>query len=155
MRIPLLLFIVLLFTGCDDAAEKETTPTDDSSGTDNSSGLETPDWTDATHGNDAEPDYEIVFPQDRVNRIDITLTAADWQAIQTDMQSLFGYAFGAGGGQGGGFPDSETEYVAVSVTMNDTEWYKAGFRLKGNSTLAQTWASGIYKLPFRLKLRQV
>lgn len=150
MRIPLLLFIVLLVTGCDDAAEKETTPTDDSSGTDNSSGLETPDWTDVTHGNDAEPDYEIVFPQNRVNRIDITLTAADWQAIQTDMQNLFGYAFGAGGGQGGGFPDSETEYVAVSVTMNDTEWYKAGFRLKGNSTLAQTWASGIYKLPFRL-----
>lgn len=144
MRILLFLFIVLLYSGCDEPAEKETTPADDSSG------LETPDWTDATHGNDAEPDYEVVFPQDQVNRINITLTAADWQTIQTNMQTLFGYAFGAGGGQGGGFPDSETDYVAVSVTMNDTEWYKAGFRLKGNSTLAQTWASGIYKLPFRL-----
>lgn len=144
MRNLLILFVLLQLAACDEPAEKETSSSTDSTG------LETPDWTDATHGNDTDPNYTEVFPQDQVNRIDINLTSANWSAIQTNMQSLFGFAFGAGGGQGGGFPDEETDYVAVSVFMNDTEWYEVGFRLKGNSTLAQAWASGIYKLPFRL-----
>ncbi|HRG08716.1 MAG TPA: CotH kinase family protein, partial [Cyclobacteriaceae bacterium] len=37
-----------------------------------------------------------------------------------------------------------------SVKFNGKEWYKVGFRLKGNSTLGSSWRNGIYKLPFRL-----
>lgn len=113
----------------------------------------TPDWTDATHGNDAEPDYAVVFPQDKVSTLEIKMTADDWSFIQADMKTLYGAAFGAGGsspGGPGGFPDDEPEYVAVSLKFSDKEWYKVGFRLKGNSTLRNSWRSGIYKLPFRL-----
>ena len=31
-------------------------------------------WTEESHSNDSDPDYEVVFPQDAVNRIDITLS---------------------------------------------------------------------------------
>lgn len=153
--------------------------------------LSTPDWTDATHSNDVEPDYDTVFNQEQVNTLEITMTTSDWEFIQADMEEKFGAAFGAGGGMsGGGFngenmPDSgfpgppdgmgfpggnppegddfpggnggalsfgtdDPDYVAVSLKFNDLEWYKVGFRLKGNSTLSSSWGAGTYKLPFRL-----
>jgi spore coat protein H len=115
--------------------------------------LAIPDWTDATHSNKAEPNYEIVFPQNQVNTIEIAMTKEDWSAIQTNMTSLFGFSFGSGGTQpGGAFPEVEPDYVSVSLKFNGREWYKVGFRLKGNSTLRNSWRQGIYKLPFRLNL---
>ncbi|MDF7818808.1 CotH kinase family protein [Runella sp. MFBS21] len=69
-----------------------------------------PDWTTESHSNGVDPNYAVVFPQDKVNSLEITLTAADWTAIKADMQTKSGSAFGAGGGmnnggnQGGGPP---------------------------------------------------
>lgn len=55
-------------------------------------------WTETTHG-EVTPDYAVVFPQDKVNRLDITIKAVDWKLMQDNMQELFG----SGGGPGGGF----------------------------------------------------
>ncbi len=167
------------------------------------------DWTEATHGK-VDPNYATVFPQDKINTLEITLTAESWAAIRADMTSKTGKDFGVGGntqggggGQiGGGFPpvgggnpptggqmgggvppagvnlDSlraamggnipngggvggagggldiipgDPIYVQSSVKFNGKEWYKVGFRLKGNSSLSQAWSAGIYKLPFKLQ----
>ena len=48
-----------------------------------------------------EPDYEMAFPQDRVARLDITITPEDWQAMLADMTDMIG-EFGAGMGMGPG-----------------------------------------------------
>lgn len=139
----------------------DDTETSDNAGTDNETGegsdFTTADWSEATHSNDVDPNYDVVFPQDAVNTLEITMTANDWSNIQSNMKSLFGFAFGSGGqgnggggGGGGGFPDEEPDYVAVSLKSNGIEWYKVGFRLKGNSSLSSSWRSGTYKLPFRL-----
>jgi hypothetical protein len=53
----------------------------------------------ASHAADAEPDYAIVFPQDTVNRIDITLSAESWTALQDEMTAQFG---AQGSGEQGG-----------------------------------------------------
>lgn len=113
-----------------------------------------PDWTDASHGKNATPDYQIVFPQDKVNTLEISMAPADWASIQKNVSSLYGTTFGAGGQQpgGGAFPNTEPDYVGVSMKFNGKEWYKVGFRLKGNSTLRNSWRRGIYKLPFRLNM---
>lgn len=137
-----------------------------------------PDWTTESHSNDVEPNYEVVFPQNQVNTLEITLTAADWTAIKADMQTKSGTAFGAGGGMNtggnpggnpGGAPPSggvpggngngaldlisgDPIYVAATMKFNGKTWNKVGFRLKGNSSLSSTWRAGIYKLPFRLKM---
>lgn len=47
-------------------------------------------WTDETHGNKAEPDYEVVFPRDRVNQITITIAPEHWEAMQANMAQLLG-----------------------------------------------------------------
>jgi spore coat protein H len=145
---PLILFVIsvglFVVTACNDHAIAD----DDSIGSNDE--LSIPDWSEDSHSNNVEPNYTEVFPQDEVNSLEITMTSSDWTSIQANMQTLFGFGFGAGGMRGGGFPDNEPNYVAVSVKANGLEWYKVGFRLKGNSTLSQAWSSGIYKLPFRL-----
>ncbi len=63
--------------------------------------------TDLSHNSDAPPDYETVFPQDSVNRIDITLDTEAWDALQAEMTEQFG-ELGTGQEFGkGGFPPGE------------------------------------------------
>ncbi|MCA9961638.1 MAG: CotH kinase family protein [Anaerolineales bacterium] len=57
-------------------------------------------WTEATHSNDVDPNYDVVFPDDKVNRIDITVTAENWETMLANMTELFG-EFGSGNGRGG------------------------------------------------------
>jgi hypothetical protein len=59
-------------------------------------------WSEETHSNDADPNYDVVFPDDRVKQITITIAPEDWEAMQANMVELFGQA-GTGGG-GRGFP---------------------------------------------------
>lgn len=59
-------------------------------------------WSDETHSKSAEPNYDVVFPADEVNRIDITISAENWQAMMDDMTELYGEQ-----GSGTGFgPDA-------------------------------------------------
>ena len=58
-------------------------------------------WRDETHSNDVEPNYEVVFPQDRVNQITITIAPDDWEAMQANMTDILGEP-GAGQGMGAG-----------------------------------------------------
>lgn len=59
---------------------------------------------DDTHGRKATPDYARVFAQDVVKRLDITVTAADWDRLVADMTEMAGGYGSAGGGPGrGGF----------------------------------------------------
>jgi spore coat protein H len=58
-------------------------------------------WTDETHGSNIDPNYEVVFPQDKVNQIKITITPEAWSAMQANMTELLG---GRGPGEQGGQP---------------------------------------------------
>ncbi|GAB3516162.1 hypothetical protein GCM10027442_33250 [Emticicia fontis] len=129
-----------------------------------------PDWTAESHGNEVAPNYALVFPQEAVNSLEITIRKTQWDSIRTDMKSKFGNDFGtggniSGGGMGGGiggggnggggavsFGTDEPNYFAVMMKFNEKTWTNVGFRLKGNSSLASIWRSGIYKLPFRLNM---
>src|SRR5690349_5671896 len=106
--------------------------------------LEIPDWTDQTHGKLDDPAYDIVFPQQSVNRIDITVDAEDWQTMQADLTSKYG-----GTPTPGSFPVEEPLFVPCTFTFNNTDWYKVGIRYKGNSTLKTSISQSIKKLPLK------
>ena len=100
---------LFLLIGCNITAVEETTSgsiadlnsTAVSENTANDNEAEHPaNWTEATHSNDAEPNYEVVFPQDAVNQLVITIAPEDWEAMQANMTELLGEA-GTGGGFGG------------------------------------------------------
>ena len=56
-------------------------------------------WTEESHGKDAQPNYSVVFPQDKVSRMDITIAAEDWQIMWDDMTDNYGEFGGSSGGQ--------------------------------------------------------
>lgn len=111
----LFLIVFLLLAACSqEVAETpvaESTDTNSSNVTSNDSmaTAETSEevsrpegWATASHSNEADPNYEIVFAQDKVNQLTITISPENWEAMQANMTELFGEP-GQGGGPGGGF----------------------------------------------------
>jgi hypothetical protein len=47
-----------------------------------------PDWTEASHGDDAVPDYERLFAMDRVHELRIRIAAEDFLAMQQDLATI-------------------------------------------------------------------
>jgi spore coat protein H len=116
----------------------------------------------ATHGRTARPDYARVFPQDRVTRLDLRVATADWQHPMDDMTAMVG-SFGSGvqapagvhGVQSAGRDDVELlpatpVYIPATVVFEGVAFPSVGLRLKGNTTLLESWRAGSLKLPLRL-----
>ena len=109
-------------------------------------------WGYASHSKGAQADYERIFPDDAVQRIDIIFEAEDYQAMQDNMVDLYGNPFSGGGSGGqpsGGF-EEEPEYFPVTVHYAGLSWWNVGMRYKGNSSLRGAWSRGKKKIPFRL-----
>ncbi len=119
---------------------------------DGSSDLEISDWTTDTHSNDADPNFDEVFEDNTVKRIDIVIMEEYWQSMLDNMTSMYG-EFGSGGIE----PPPPTSkviedpiFVPAEIFYNGIEWYKVGVRFKGNSSLRSSWTGGILKLSFKL-----
>ncbi len=115
-------------------------------------GLE--DWTPSTHGYGATPNYNVVFNQDEVHRLDIVIEPEYWDAMQEDIASIYSTSSGPGGpgGPGGGGTDETPIYVPCQLFYNGIQWYDVGIRYKGNSSLSSSYTSGNGKLPLRIEM---
>lgn len=110
------------------------------------------DWTESTHYILSSPNYDMVFDQEKVNRIDIVLSADEYEAMQDNLEDILGSSSGftqPGGDQT--FSDETPIYMPADFYFNGTQWYDVGVRYKGNSSLSSAYSSGIGKLPLRLK----
>ncbi len=131
-------------------------------------------WTEKTHSKSADPDYELLFPDDKVLRIDIKMSSDNYQIIKTDLQDIFANVPQFQGGEIPSFPGGEIPpfpggevptfpgdgpdmafmdfpdpiYVPVTVSFDGKDWWNVGFRYKGNSSLMAL--KDKTKLPFRL-----
>ncbi|SNR46301.1 CotH protein [Maribacter sedimenticola] len=163
-------FIICLsftfFTACSDddtvtdadqeITEGEVEEEDDTTEVDDTDFTAT-DWTTETHSKDADPNFEEVFEDNTVKRLDIVITEARWTSMLEDMTSLYG-SFGASaqgpGGAGGPVSSSSTDedpiFVPAEVVYEGKEWYRVGVRFKGNSSLQSAWQAGNLKLSFKL-----
>ncbi len=140
---------IVTFNSCSDdddsteevAEEEEEVVIDDTD-------FEATDWTEATHSKAADPNFDEVFEDEAVKRIDFVITEDRWQSMLDDMTSLYGN-FGSGGG---GLSDTDEDpiFVPAEVFFNGIEWYRVGVRFKGNSSLQSSWQAGILKLAFKL-----
>jgi len=112
--------------------------------------FEATDWTTDTHSKDADPNFDEVFDNTAIKRIDIVITEERWQNMLDDMTETYG-AFGSGG-SGPGLIDTDEDpiFVPAEVFYNGLEWYRVGVRFKGNSSLQTSWQNGILKLAFKL-----
>ncbi|QCX37797.1 spore coat protein [Aureibaculum algae] len=140
--------IIVSFNSCSDDAiaedEEEIVEVDDSD-------FIATDWTTETHTKDVDPNFNEVFEDEAVKRIDIVISETRWQSMLDDMTSLYG-TFGGGNRPGGVSSDVDENpiFVPAEVFYNGLEWYRVGVRFKGNSSLQTSWQSGILKLSFKL-----
>lgn len=154
LSILVLVFSFMIFTvACSDDDDDLTTITEgeEEEAIDDTDFVAT-DWTDATHSKSADPNFDEVFEDNAVKRIDIVITESRWQSMLDDMTDLYG-AFGSGsGGPGGGLTevDEDPIFVPAEVFYNGIEWYRVGVRFKGNSSLQTSWQNGILKLSLKL-----
>lgn len=135
----LLLISLFLFTNCENPAG-DTSITEIDLGEDTE--LDMSDWTTETHSNDVDPNYDIVFEENTIKRIDITISESNWSAMQTDLdKNLTGSVDDI---------DFTPIWVPGTITFEDKDWHKVGIRYKGNSTLLNASRSGGDKYPFKL-----
>lgn len=106
-----------------------------------------PDWTELTHSNDAELDYNTVFNQNEVLRFDIKIDSDDWSDMQSDLSSNLSSNSRPGQTT---TSDFDPIWVPCTFSFNDTDWYHVGIRYKGNSSLQSAYQSGNKKLSFKL-----
>ena len=157
------LFIAM-FVSCsdddvaDESAEESTEEeTTDDTGTvdiDDTDFVAT-DWTTETHTKDADPNFDTVFEDNTIKRLDFVITEERWQSMLDDMTELYGVFGASAGGQGGPggtttFADENPIFVPGEVFFEVKQWYRVGLRFKGNSSLQSSWSSGILKLSFKL-----
>ncbi|MFI3318827.1 MAG: CotH kinase family protein [Rikenellaceae bacterium] len=106
-----------------------------------------PDWSEATHSNAVDPNYDIVFAQGKVLRMDITLSSSSWSSMKSDLSSNLSKV-----------NNSNYDYTPIwqpcTVRFNATDWYNVGIRFKGNSSLSSAYSSGVMKLSFKLDFDQ-
>ena len=76
-----LLMFLAFFTAC---GNDDTTPTSTDDGTIliiDDTDFQATDWTTVTHSKDADPDFDEVFEDNTVKRIDFVITAERWQIM--------------------------------------------------------------------------
>ena len=149
----ILVFIMACCVACrDDANLLE----EDSETKDTNDLVDYSDWTEATHSNLADPNYQVVFNQNEVLRFDIKISSENWSKMQSDLAANMSSGTGGAGGVPGGAPggpatdDFVPVWVPCSFNFNNIQWYNVGIRYKGNSSLRSTYKSGNKKLSFKL-----
>lgn len=95
----------------------------------------------ASHNNGFPANYDVVFDNSKVHRIEIVFTPQEWSDMQSDLASKIQ----GGGGPGGTFDNENPSYFPADIYFNDLVWENIGVRYKGNSSLRAN--SG--KLPLR------
>jgi len=144
---------LLLLGACSDSTTSDATAITVEDATDTTTltdaDFEATDWTEATHSNDADPNFAEVFDDTLVKRFDFVVSEDRWQSMLDDMAATYG-EFGQRGGPGLIDADEDPIFVPADVYYNGTQWYRVGIRFKGNSSLQSSWGQGILKLSFKM-----
>ncbi|MCP4756677.1 MAG: hypothetical protein GY866_37925, partial [Proteobacteria bacterium] len=109
--------------------------------------ISTPDWTPETHEKlDAEEiiaNLDTVFDTSRVQRMDITIDADNWDVMQSNLAGLKSQL-----GRSNQFSLMDDPIdVPCDIEYNGKQWYRVGIRFKGNSSL---YGANSNKLPLKL-----
>ena len=157
-------FALMVATGCADTVDPVAALQDEGSGpaTESDTGelegvceddpltLARPEhWTRASHCKGEPPDYDRLFDDGRVQRMDISMSAEDAAAMYEDLTQMYG-PFGAGAMMPPPSSDEDPIYVPVTLEYDGRQWTEVGMRYKGNSSLRYSWQLGIPKISFRL-----
>ncbi|MDF1562202.1 MAG: CotH kinase family protein [Deltaproteobacteria bacterium] len=101
-------------------------------------------WTVASHCKGEAPDYDLLFDDTAVRRLDLIIGAETWQAMQDDLDQLLSTRPPPGGST------ADPAWVEVDLEYEGLRWERVGMRYKGNSSLRFAYERGVDKKAFRL-----
>jgi spore coat protein CotH len=104
-------------------------------------------WGLESHCKGQSADYERLFDDTRVHRIDLTITPEVHAAAMADLTDILGEP--GERRQPGGFADQNPMWFEAQVEYDGLLWTHVGMRYKGNSSLQSVWSSNGKKLSFR------
>jgi spore coat protein H len=133
-------------------------------------------WSEESHSNDVDPNYAVVFPNDAVHTMTITLAPDDWAAMQADMEEMYGEARARSEALAAMSAEERAAFfeqmkaaeeapsntvfgkgtpmwVPGTITVRGQDWTHVGVRYKGVSSLSP-WISGDLRLPFKFDFDQ-
>jgi spore coat protein H len=125
-----------------------------------------PEWEAASHGSQASPNYDAVFPKDKMQVLDIVVRKSDWDTLNArQKESYFGIEFGTPFNKitakqsqllnnsftGSYIGNTAPRFVEAQLKFNNKTWRNVGLRYDGVLSLITNWANGIRKLPFLLE----
>lgn len=146
------VFLSLAACGSDSSSNDEDSIVEETiteTETETDTEFEATDWTEATHSNDVDPNYDEVFDDTLVKRFDFVVTEERWQSMLDDMTATYG-EFGQRSSSSLIDAEEDPIFVPADVYYNGTQWYRVGIRFKGNSSLQGSWQQGILKLSFKM-----
>ena len=85
----ILIFIFSLSLGL-ISCNKDDDLNNDSEIVEDDTDFEATYWTDATHSKNVDPNYDEVFEDEAVKRIDIVITETRWQSMLDEMTNTYG-----------------------------------------------------------------
>lgn len=143
---------MLFAVGCNSSSSADTNSSTDTTDTTDitDADFEATDWTDETHSKSADPNFDEVFDDTQVKRLDFLVTEERWQSMLDDMTATYGEFGQRTGGPGLVDTDEDPIFVPAEVFYNGKQWYRVGIRFKGNSSLQSSWQAGILKLSFKM-----
>jgi spore coat protein H len=151
----LMVFVLTLFFSCKDK-DLDFTP----------SPQNYPEWEANSHGSQASPNYEVVFPKDKIQTLDIVLRKSDWDSLNMRQKdSYYGVEFGTAFNRitakqsqllnnsfsGSFIGKTAPAFVEAQLKFNNKTWRNVGLRYDGVLPLITNWTSGIRKLPFLIE----
>ena len=128
----------------------DTTDDDTDTSTVADADFEATDWTDETHSKNVDPNFDEVFDDSQVKRLDFVVSNERWQSMLDDMTATYGTFGQRSNSQGLLDTEEDPIFVPADIYYNGTQWYRVGIRFKGNSSLQTSWQAGILKLSFKL-----
>ncbi len=121
-----------------------------------------PEWEIGSHGSQASPNYEVVFPKDKIQTLDIIIRKSDWDSLNVRQKdNYYGIEFGTAFNKvtakqsqqinnsfaGAYLGKNAPAFVEAQLKFNNKTWRNVGLRYDGILSLITNWTSGIRKLP--------
>lgn len=107
----------------------------------------------------SRPEYDIVYPDNRIVDFKIIIKPQDWAAMQENMRKLYGDPGKPRPRPDPGdkpippapeLPKEKPMWVNAHIFFAGKTWSDVAVRFKGNSSLMFSWWSGSHKLPFKI-----
>ncbi|KIG14971.1 Cellulosomal protein [Enhygromyxa salina] len=137
-------------TGETDGTEEADSSDSSDNGTDGGAGLCDDDpadlvrpdgWGRDSHCKGATPDYDRLFDDTKVQRLDLTIDPLDYADMRSDLDDM----------AANNNWNLDPIYVPADVAYDGKTWWQVGVRYKGNSSLHSATNQGIDKLALRFK----